>query len=490
MKVQDILISQKSNNKTAIYYNCETISYSELYNKSSLLSESLNKLICSRNTNVAIFLPNSIQYAIAYFSIIFAEKIIVPIGINSKVLEIHSTLKYCDVGVIITSKRYSNQLSDILKEYDQELSLVFIEDETILVLNEKCLAKQVTKQKDVIILLHTSGTTSNPKRVMLTNNNLICNIESNIKNLQLAENDRVLISMPMHFGYCNTAQFLTHLYLGASIVILDGVFLPKKFFQIVQDMSITNFTGVPSMLLMLLDYKNSHKYNIASLRMICFGGGKMPVNKLRLLIEKYCTVDFIQTYGQTEASPRITSLLPEWSLKKIGSVGKSIHNVSLKIVDENGLELSQGQTGEILVRGQNVMKGYYKKEEKTNEVIIDGWLHTGDLGYLDQDGFLYLAGRKKNTIISGGVNIYPEEVEEVILSHPGIKDVLVYGITDEILGEVPVALVVKNFHITENCIIHYCFERLSNYKVPISIQFVDFIEKTYNGKVKRGGFDK
>lgn len=148
---------------------------------------------------------------------------------------------------------------------------------------------------DVAIMLHTSGTTSNPKRVMLTHSNLINNIESNISSLNLTKNDHVLISMPMYFGYCNTAQFLTHIYLGASIIILDTMFLPKQFFQTVEQEKITNFTGVPSMLLMMLDYRYAYKYDYTSLKYVCFGGGKMPENKLKLLIEKYQSIGFVQT---------------------------------------------------------------------------------------------------------------------------------------------------------------------------------------------------
>ena len=334
-------------------------------------------------------------------------------------------------------------------------------------------------------MLHTSGTTSEPKRIMLTHKNLISNIESNIQSLKLNEDDKTLISMPMIFGYCNTAQFLTHVYLGASIVILNNMFFPKLFFQTVQDECITNFTGVPSMLLMLLEYRYTDKYDINSLKYICFCLGKMPVDKLEILIRKFSSIVFVQTYGQTEASPRITALMPEDSLRKIGSVGLPIPNVNLKIVNDKGESLPSGIIGEIIIHGDNIMKGYYKQDAITNDTIIDGWLYIGKLGYLDNEGYLYLTGRKRNIIISGGINIYPVEIEDVLIGLAYVSDVCVISKEHYFLGEIPIAKIV----LKDNCIIDdfraYCAKKLSEYKIPKRFDFVTHLDKTYNGKIKR-----
>ena len=322
---------------------------------------------------------------------------------------------------------------------------------------------------------------------MLTHRNLISNIESNIQSLKLTEEDKCLIAMPMYFGYCNTAQFLTHLYLGASIVILDGMFFPKTFFFTVQNEQITNFTGVPSMLLTLLKYRYTSKYDISSLRYICFGGGKMPEEQLKKLIQLFSSVGFVQTYGQTEASPRITALLPKDALRKIGSVGTPIPNVRVKVVDEMGNCLPANTIGEVVVQGKNVMKGYFKQEKITKDTIVDGWLHTGDLGYLDKEGYLYLTGRKKNIIISGGINIYPEEIEEVLMRHPNVCDVCVFAEKHSMLGEVPVAQIVLYDNNADLDLRTFCIKRLAMYKVPVKFELVENLEKTYNGKIKRKG---
>ena len=367
-------------------------------------------------------LPNSIDYVIAYFAITISKNVIVPIGVQSKPMEIINTIDYCEIDLIVTSYAYRELVRKCFENYSFTVSVLFVEDGTIEKFNtdkyQKHKSDSIIEGDDsdmVVIMLHTSGTTSKPKRVMLTHKNLICNIESNIASLNLSDKDVTLISMPIHFGYCNTAQLLTHIYLGASIIILDGVFWPKRFFEIIQKEKVTNFTGVPSMLLMLLDYRYANSYDITSLRYICFGGGNMPVDKLKLLIEKFKTVGFVQTYGQTEASPRLTALLPEDSVTKIGSVGIPISNVSIKICSENGREVENNKIGEIVVKGPNIMKGYYKQPEITKKVLKSGWLHTGDLGYLHPDGWLYVLGRFKSLLIANdGEKYSPEGIEETI----------------------------------------------------------------------------
>lgn len=492
MLITELLERQKNNKVMAIKYSGREIVFNEWYSRSKQFSKKINNIVNERSLNIALFLPNSIEYAIAYFAVLFSKKIIIPIGIQSKGLEITSTIEYCEVDLIISSLQYRDLLMECFLPYKHRITLLFIEDQSIESIN--CGIEYVPKsntiinmgtEDDVAIMLHTSGTTSNPKRVMLSHKNLINNVESNIASLNLSSNDKVLIALPMYFGYCNTAQFLTHLYLSASMVILDSVFLPKQFFQIVEREKVTNFTGVPSMLLMLLDYRYSDKYDFESLRYMCFGGGKMPVEKLKELIEKYPSIGFVQTYGQTECSPRVTAILPQDALRKVGSVGKPIPNVEVQIFDENDNPLLQNEIGEIVVKGNNTMKGYYKQPEITQETIRNEWLHTGDLGYFDDENFLYLTGRIKNIIISGGINIYPEEIEQLLLQHDCIEDVCVIGEEHQRMGEMPVAKVVLKYDTTAAELKQYCSQKLTDYKVPVRFDFVESLPKTYNGKIKR-----
>ena len=492
MRLEKLLIRQKDNSAIAIKHGDKSIKYNEWYLQSSYVAQKLISKIKSESINIAVFLPNSINYAVSYFAVQIIKRILIPIGIQAKEPEIISTLNYCEVDLLITDSHHAEEIKKVLISNKYSVTMYIIDlDEFVTDCTTKefipktnCV-EQKGSDEDVAIMLHTSGTTNNPKRVMLTHRNLITNVESNIKSLKLNQNDKVLIALPMFFGYCNTAQFLTHLYLGATIVILDSIFLPKQFFQIVERENITNFTGVPSMLLMFLNYRYSNKYNFDSLRYICFGGGKMPVDKLKQLIEQYPSVGFVQTYGQTECSPRVTALLPQYSIIKIGSVGTPIPNVQIRIINETGVPLPKNQIGEIVVYGNNVMKGYYKQDEITAQTIRDGWVYTGDLGYIDGDGFLYLTGRIKNIIISGGINIYPEEIEQLLIENECVEDACVIGEEHPLLGEVPIARIILKSPIEFDDLLKYCTSRLTDYKVPARIEIVTELPKTYNGKIKR-----
>lgn len=490
MFLKDIILRRKNDERIAIKFSNEEISYKNLYSKSNSISKSIKEQVYSEN--IGLFLPNSIDYAVAYFSITLNKSIIVPISILSKELEIVSSIRYCELNLIITNSEYKKLLIKSVANSNFKIAIYNIDDNSFEEVGNGDYCNIMKKSSelnvnDTAIMLHTSGTTSNPKRVMLTHNNLISNIKSNIESLKLTKDDKVLIALPMCFGYCNTAQFLTHLFIGGTIIIMKSIFMAKSFFQLVENDRITNFTAVPTMLLLLLEYKNKTKYDISSLRFICFGGGHIPKEKLKLLIDIFNSVGFIQTYGQTEASPRVTALLSEDSIKKIGSVGKPIPNIRIKIIDNNGCEVEQNQKGEIIVQGDNIMKGYYKQELETNKTIRNGWLHTGDLGKIDEDGYLYIVGRKKNVIICGGLNIYPEEVEEILMLHNAIKEACVIGIEDYLLGEVPIAKIVlkKQQSVTEEDIINYCVVKLAKYKVPHKVDFVDNLTKTNTGKIIR-----
>lgn len=487
MKIKDVLHKNRNSNKTAVIYRDYEYSYNDIYNRVMLHTEQLINL---KSRNVGIFIQNSVNYVIAYFSITYLDRIVIPFDVNSRLEQILSTIAYCELELVITDNHYFEYLSTVVQEGKKRIVLYNLD------YPEKCYIYEGNKEEkiwekadpgeDVAIMLHTSGTTSNPKKVMLTHDNLISNVKSNIESLALTENDRSLIVLPMCFGYCNTSQFLTHFYLSGSIVIYDGIFVPRRFLYYIEKYKCTNTTCVPSMLYLLVK-SNLQRYDLPLLRYLCFGGGKISNEILLKTIDMLPNTGIVQTYGQTEASPRVTCLLPEDSLRKLGSVGKPIPGVSVKIFDENNMEVKEGVEGEIVVRGKNVMKGYYKHQDITEKVIVDGWLHTGDIGRIDSEGYLYIVGRIKNTIISGGLNIYPEEIEEVLCTHPSIAEAYVFSKKHVLLGEVPAARIVtcKNEKLNVKEIREYCKKKMEIQKVPSVIEIVDKIEKTYSGKIRR-----
>ncbi|KST91466.1 Long-chain-fatty-acid--CoA ligase [Lactococcus lactis subsp. lactis] len=491
IEIKDILISKKDERKIALIEGDKSITYRDLHlradkNRGKLIS------VANNDQTIGIFLPNSIDYAIAYFSIAYLDKTIVPIETGLKHFHLNNIIEYCDIKLIITNKRYGKVLYELLAGRKDRLS-IFCVDSGEIEWEIGNVDNQVyindTELENVAILLHTSGTSSFPKRVMLTHKNLISNIESNIASLKLTSSDISLITLPMFFGYCNTSQFLTHLFLGATSVIMEQPFYPERFLRTIERYSCTNTTCVPSMLMLLMNVP-SLKYDVTNLRYICFGGGNISTIKLKYLIQKFPTIGFIQTYGQTEASPRITALMPEDSIKKLGSVGKPIPGVEVEVISKSGNELKENELGQIIVKGNNVFKGYFRRKELTAETIQKGWLYTGDLGKFDKDGYLYIVGRLKNVIISGGLNIYPEEVEEILRNHPFIENALVKKEENELLGEIPVADIVLNSQnkLTETDILTYCLENLENYQIPKKINIVNTLPKTYNNKIKRASY--
>lgn len=487
-KVREIIENQKENNKIAIKYKECSISYKELYEKSISNISLINNY--STNRNIGIFISNSISYVVAYFSINLNDKVIIPIEDTVRESGLASIIEYCELSMIICNNDSEKKLIVLLQEYKKyRIDILNVDTQQFTSINEKLtyVAQGDEDEDDVVIMLHTSGTTSNPKRVMLTNKSLLTNIRSNIESLGLKESDKCLIVLPMFFGYCNSSQFLSHLYLGASMVIYDSTFLPRKFLEMIDSEKCTNTTCVPSMLHMVINASKREKYDLSTLRYLCFGGGRMSLELLEKILTFFNYTGVVQTYGQTEASPRVTCLMPKDSIRKMGSVGKTIPNVEIDIVDEKGGSVESGEIGEIVVKGHNVMKGYYKKPEITANTIINGWLHTGDLGRVDQEGYLYIVGRIKNVIISGGLNIYPEEIEEVLVRIPEVKEAVVFPVKHEIPGEVPSAKVVlfEGAECTTRAIIEHCRKNLTSNKVPSKVEICDGFEKTYTGKIRR-----
>ncbi|WP_127508280.1 class I adenylate-forming enzyme family protein [Paenibacillus humicus] len=499
MKVKDLLFGRRNEERVAIQYRGINTSYRQLHllaeKKAAILRE-----LSDKSNFAGIFLPNSLDFAVAYFALSYLDRIIVPISVHAKQPELFSTIKYCGIRIILTNKEYGQLLFKELSNSDASVMIVDIETNSVQMAGRNELTSFPTTccqshLNDVAVLLHTSGSTSNPKRVMLTHDNLLVNIRSNVESLQLTQKDRVLIALPMIFGYCHTAQFLTHLYLGAVIVIMDSFFLPGLWYKTIQKEKITNFTAVPSMLYMIAAWARNRivNYDLTSLRYICFGGGVMPAGRIAELMDIFPSAGMVHTYGQTEAGPRISALLPVDARRKLGSIGKAIPGVEVQIVSDFEGEAGIREIGELIVRGTNIMKGYFGASEETAKVLKNGWLYTGDLGFKDEEGFLYLVGRKKNIIISLGMNIYPEEIEEILLDHPAVKEACVEGYPSELMGEGIAAKIViykEANSVSESEIIRYCMERLSSFKVPHRITLVSDLPKTLTGKIRRNSNDR
>ncbi|HCE2475711.1 TPA: acyl--CoA ligase [Vibrio parahaemolyticus] len=485
--VFQILSQHENSNKVAIVEGESELSYSELVVKSKEIAEHF-KVLTGNQHLFALVLENSIDFILAYFATSFSKNINVPINPKQTDYELREALSQCNIDVIITTRMiYESFASSI----DHKGMVTFFIDEMQwqkdrddLVLNPSRVREELD---DVAVLLPTSGTTSTPKRVMLTHSALIRNIKINNAYLNLCPTDRTLVVLPMFFGYAHTAQFLAHIYIGATIVLYNGISDGRFILNSIAKYRITNTTLVPPILHSLATQKKISLL-ASSLRFICYGGGFTSEHIVKRIVEHLPQLALLNTYGMTEASPRLTGMDRPSILSKIGSVGRPLEGIKIRVVDKNNVELDTGSQGYVQALTPCLMKGYYNDLTETQNMLQGRWLVTGDIGYLDQEGYLFLTGRIKNVIICGGTNISAEEIEAVICAHDAVLDCVVFGVSDEFLGEIPLAKLVLNgkhgLDVIED-IRNWCNSHLSSFKVPKDFIIVDELEKTATGKTRR-----
>jgi long-chain acyl-CoA synthetase len=400
-------------------------------------------------------------------------------------------IKRVDVSVVISSRRHGRWLSQALGEVDEVRTFYAGYDEGGAFEIEGggsgvCEVDNVNK--DVALMVPTSGTTGEPKVVMLTNEQLITNMAVYRLLMGFHERNVVYCCLSFHHIYCICAQILTHIGLGDTFLIKRKPFFIKDFLASAQAYKITATAFVPYMAILLAEFARPEVFDVSSLRYVTLSGAKTPEAIYRHLIHKYPWVHFVNTYGMSEAGSRISIAAPVWCGFPHDSVGKPMPSVCVRIVNDEGKEVAAGARGQILVKSPGVMKGYYKQPELTARTLRDGWLATGDLGQVDKEGNLYILGRTKDIIITGGENICPQEIEEALVEHPAIRECAVVGQEDRLLGEVPYAFVVANSNCeVPSCaeIVKFCRPKLSSHKIPRYMRFVDELPKLGSWKIDR-----
>ncbi|MDF2519389.1 MAG: lcfB1 [Clostridia bacterium] len=492
-KILEVLEQHSGDTAQKVSTDYASISYSEILQKSSYLAKEISKIEAD-TPNVGIYLSNSIEFIIAYFAVQIAGRICVPISELEKQQGIYDITTQADLYTIITGPHGLITLDSALKDRDREYCVVNVLEGNKTFINKgqvkSCAAENISPD-EVSTILKTSGTTSNPKYVMLRHRGVIDNLKAHIASMELNKDDKSMIVLPMCFGYCHTSQLLAHIYMGASLYISSGGFNHISFLKKVNEHKVTNTTVVPSILYLL--NKALEKDGLLAeenvFRYLCFGGAKPDMKVIEGLNEKLRGTTLVQTYGQTEHSPRITTMLFPKAGTLVDTVGKAIDGVEIKIADDPNNQCAHGAEGVIYVRSSSVMKGYYKNPAATAGVLRDGWLNTGDRGYLDSEGYLFISGREKNIIIRNGMNIYPEEIELCIKKVGGVAEVVVTKDYHPVYGEEPMAQIVPeagyNQEALRASIINWCKQSLPDYKLPSKINFVSSLDKTISGKVKR-----
>jgi long-chain acyl-CoA synthetase len=436
--------------------------------------------ICEEN--VALLASNSLDCIVSYWSLLLARVTIVLLDAKSADDELRTLVDTCDCNWIVCEERFMQMAPRA------QLGVIGVQEYRFEVVCSPLPGKHRKNSSDIAVMSVTSGATGKVKVVMLSHKNLESNTASHIQSLKLRSDDVALMVLPIFYSYAHTSQFLCHTRLGGSIVLYDkAVFFPRLFCELIEKYRITSTSLVPTLLYILDQYLYLHEHDLGSLRYLCCGGAPMILEVAQSLMSKLPHTRLVHTYGLTEASPRVTTLAPEHDIQKLPSIGKPIPGVEVQIVADDGRPVAPGEIGELRVRGENVMTGYYDAPEETQTIVKDGWLYTGDLARCDDEGYLYLVGRKKNIIITGGVNVSPEEIEGVLLTHPDIKEAVVKGEYRQGLGEVPVAYLSldKTGVLSLQQVHDFMRGKLAEWKWPQKLYFRPAVAKTRTGKIRR-----
>lgn len=478
--VQYLFENTRTLSKDFVLGNKETISFVHLYEQSSKMASYLSSSIGS-NRNIILVSNNNNFFLVSYLGIMMSGNVCVPLDPTIEQNNFDYIRRECDAPLVLIEKR-------LLERIEINTSSTITDQDYSVFIENRPLFNQVENFNTELPaqIIFTSGSTGIPKGVVLSHKNIIANTSSILEYLHLTENDIMEVVLP--FYYCYGLSLLhTHLRVGGSIVLNNNFVFINSVFSDINKYKCTGFAGVPSHFQILLRKSDGFKNtNFPTLRYVTQAGGKLHNSFIEEFISTFPEIDFYVMYGQTEATARLSYLEPKMLKSKLGSIGKGIPGVELKVVNETGNEVIPGETGEIVAKGDNIMIGYYQEPEMTANVLKNGWLHTGDIGTVDEDGYIYLTARNKEFIKIAGKRVSPKEIEEVIVSFPGVVDCTIETIYDEVTGEAVKAVVVlaKSVEnkITDDILKSYCAGKLALHKVPKYVEFKEVLKVNSSGK--------
>lgn len=522
MKVQDLLIqtARAFPNRVAISHEDRQIRYRQLDQASDRVAESLRSRSLDPGTRIALLCENCIEYVIVFFGIFKAGMVAVPLDSSLDPETLAFVLADSEAAVLVAQLKFRRKIPDILQN-NRSIRTVVLDGEMTIdrddldliqlksVFGEPSYYSEIhvpgtdqpsvnsgqldlsdyageNSPRELAAIFYTSGSTGSGKGVMLSHRNLVSNTLATIQYLRLSAADSVVVILPFYYIYGNSL-LLTHVACGGRMVIDNRFLYPEIVLDTMERERVTGFSGVPSHFLILLGNSTFSRRKLEHLRYFTQAGGAMAPETIRKLIDLFGHKEIFIMYGQTEAAPRVTWLPPERLKDKIGSIGVAVPGVAIELLDENGGPVALGDTGEIVVSGPNVMMGYWNQPKENHEVLRDGKLHTGDLAKLDQDGYLWVVGRSKEIIKSGGNRVSAKEVEECLLTCEKILEVGVVGVPDDIFGEAIRAVIVLKAGATADAreIQTHCRKNLADFKVPRQVRFVDALPKYQSGKVNK-----
>lgn len=481
-----------------LFYNEKIYTNIETQAISNKVSSLINSIGIEKGDRVLICMPNCPEVIFSYQGVLGAGAIIVPVMYLLHENEINFILKNSEAKAVITSSSLLGKIVNASADLMIKPKIICIDQPNIDGLNlanneviewNKALPHATDgnfsldmKETDVAVILYTSGTTGVPKGVMLTHKNLYANSMSGVS-LRNVDDERgtTIGVLPLAhiygFGIMNSM-----LLLGSSVVIFSK-FDAEEVFKVIERYKVKSFAAVPAMVHAMVYHPNANKYDLSSLETVGSGSAALAISLRHKFKEKF-GAEVRDAYGLSEASPGVASQRNDMPIKE-GSVGIPMPGVKIKIVNEDGEEVPVGEVGELLVQGDNVTPGYFRNEEATRKALQNGWLYTGDMARVDDDGYLYIVDRKKDLIIRGGFNIYPRDLEELLVKHEAVLEAAVIGIPSERMGEEILACVVKKAgaNVGESELIEYCQENLAKYKSPRHVVFINELPRNGVGKI-------
>jgi len=485
---------EKFPNREAIIFEGQRLTYKGLQKKVDALAKGLQRLGLKRGDVVAILLYNCSEYIETTFAVNKLGGIWLPLNYRLAGPEVAYILNHAEAKILISEDEFHPIVNGIKEDIPGVKNVIGVGkhvpqgwlsyDDMVKENEGETVPHALVDLEDLQRLMYTSGTTAHPKGVMITHGNLYWKNIGHILTFDLRPEDKTLVAGPLyHVGGMDLPATGT-LYAGGSLVILRR-FEPIPVLETIQKERVTNTWFAPAMVNILFQEPAFDRYDISSLRFIIDGGEKMPLPIIKKIKEKFSNTWYADAYGLTETVSGDTFLSRDKMIEKIGSVGRPVVQLRVRTVDDRGNDVPPGELGEIVLRGPKVFKGYWKNPEATAEVLRNGWFHTGDIGRLDEEGYLYIEDRKKDIIISGGENIASLEVERVIYELPKVLEAAVVGIPHPKWLEVPKAYVVvrKGENLTADEVIAYCSKKLAKFKVPHEVEFIDMLPRNPSGKV-------
>lgn len=478
--------AHKRSEKIALFWGESEINYATVLAQTRIVAQRLKtSLGVKPGDRVGLWLKNRPEFVPAYFGILFAGGVVVPINNFLKPDEVSYMLNDCAADVIISEEDLATHFPELVAARPT-LQLLKVEEAGLETAASQSfsasspVAANTRNEFDLAVIIYTSGTTGRPKGAMLSHGNLLHNVESCRIVLETVDADRFTVLLPLFHSYMMTVGMLLPLLTGGSMVLIKSLHPQHHIIKEICERQATILPAIPQFYRALASLPAQVKL---PLRIAVSGAAPLPVQVLHDFEAKH-HIPLIEGYGLSEASPVVTKN-PLRGERKPGSIGVPIANVEVSIQDDAGNILGPGETGEVCVRGGNVMMGYWNQPEETAKAMRNGWLLTGDIGHRDTDGYFYITDRKKDMLLVNGINVYPREIEEIIYQFPGVKEAAVIGVPDARRGEHPVAFLALQDGATldEKALLHFIRQKLADYKVPKRVTVLTALPRNATGKV-------